>query len=189
MLLFQNDDDEEEEVPLVKKRKNPSTSQKGDEEIPDHQAKEAKKKKKIEEPKAQQTPTKVQGDEGRKKKKKEKKEIGASLRGKTVIKKAKVPRVLKIHTPSDSEESPKPKDTPQPEPVVEDPTAINQREQDGAQDDGAILTSDAPNAEERDDALNDPGVEGKKVQLHLFSYLHFSSILYCVNRLLLLFAE
>jgi hypothetical protein len=165
MLLFQGNDDEEEEVPLVRKRKKPSTSisKKGDEEMPDHQAKEAKKKKKIEEPKAQQTPTKVQGDEGRKKKKKEKKEIRASLREKTVIKKTKVPRVLKIHTPSDSEESPKPKDTPQQEPMVEDPMITNQGKQDNVQDDGTILMSDAPNAEERDDALNDPGVEGKKV--------------------------
>jgi hypothetical protein len=75
------------------------------------------------------------------------------------------------------------------EPMVEDPMTTNQGKQDNVQDDGNILMSDAPNAEERDDALNDPGVEGKKVQLHLFSYLHFSSILYCVNRLLLLFAE
>jgi hypothetical protein len=109
-----------------------------------------------------------------------------------VIKKTKVLRALKIHTPSDSEESPKPKETPapdkenvvekgqntninkdapgpketlspQPEPMVEDPMATNQGKQDNVQDDGTILMHDAPNAEARDDALNDPGVEGKKV--------------------------
>jgi hypothetical protein len=115
-LLFQDDVDEEEEIPLVRKRKQPSisTSQKDDGEVPakDKNAKEAKKKKKTEEPKAQQTPKKDQGDERRKKKKNEEKEAGVIVREKTVIKRAKVPRALKIHTPSDSEGSPKPQEIP-----------------------------------------------------------------------------
>jgi hypothetical protein len=123
-LLFQDDDDdEEEEVPLVRKRKQRpiSTSQPDDEEVPTkgQKVKETKKKNKVQELKVPQTQSKDQGDEKRKKKKNEEKELVVTLREKSVIKRTKVPRVLKIHSSSDSDQAPNPKDILEKEILVE----------------------------------------------------------------------
>jgi hypothetical protein len=102
---------------------NPSISA-GDEGKPpteDDKAKKASKKMKKQEPIAQDVPKKDQGDEDekRKKKKNEEKELVVTLREKSVIKRTKVPRVLKIHSSSDSDQAPNPKDILEKEILVE----------------------------------------------------------------------
>jgi hypothetical protein len=101
------------------KRKQPMvlTSQKSDGVAPDHKAKEAKKKKQVEEPATRTGLVKEHDEEKKKKKKDEKKKAGTTLREKTVVKKSRVPRVLKIHSSNDEDEDKNlgPKDTPQPE--------------------------------------------------------------------------
>lgn len=119
-----------------------------------------------------------------------------------MIKKTKVHRALKIHTPSDSEESPRPKENPAPEreavvekdqpvnedkevpgskddplpitqPLVEDQCAAKEGKEDNFQSDGTTFTQHAPNAEEKDNTLNDPEVEGKKVCSIHFPFFTF----------------
>jgi hypothetical protein len=151
-------EDEEEEVPLIRKRKKTSSSisQKGDEENDDHQAKEAKKKKKFEE-----------------------KEVKGKLREKKVIKKSKVPRALRIHTSTDSEESPKPKEVPaqEEEAVVEKDQHMNV--EDNLQSGDPTFTPNAPSAQAKDFPLIDPEVEGKKVYPIRFSSFISLLTFYC----------
>jgi hypothetical protein len=75
-----------------------------------------------------------------------------------------------------NDEVPGPKEDPlpQPKPLVEDQNAVKEGKEDNLQGDGTTLMQDAPNAEEKDDTLNDPEVEGKKVYSYLFSYPYFS---------------
>ena len=114
-------------------------------------------------------------------------------------------KALKIHTSSDSGETPKPTETPvqenevlvekdqatnakgddnsgpkgdplpQSEPFVEDQNATNEGKQDNVQKDGTILMQDAPNAEQRNDSLTDPEVKDKEVNFISFSNFIFSS--------------
>jgi hypothetical protein len=127
ILLFQDDDEEEEKVPLVRKRKQPSTSTSQPKEggpstqevKEDEAAKAKKKKKKVEENTAQQAPTKDQGEEKRKKKKIENKRADVVVKVKPAIKKSKVPRALKIHTPSESSDSPTPRNNTENNDVVD----------------------------------------------------------------------
>jgi hypothetical protein len=80
-------------------------------------AEKAKKKMKKQEPAAQETPKKDQGEkiERRKKKKNEDPRPMATVREKSSVKKTKVHKELKLHTSSDSGEILKPKEKPVPE--------------------------------------------------------------------------
>jgi hypothetical protein len=123
-----------------------------------------------------------------------------------MIKRTKVPRVLKIHTSSDSDETPKPKEVPvqekeilvekdqdtnveednvpgpkenplpQPEPLVEDQNATNEGKQDNVQDDGTTLMHDAPNAEQGNDSLTNHEAKDKEVNFALFSQLYIFNL-------------
>jgi type IV secretory pathway VirB10-like protein len=125
------------------------------------------------------------------------------VREKSVVKRTKVPRALKIHTPSDSDETPKSKETPvpekevlvekdqdtnanddvsgpkesplpQPEPLVEDQNATNEGQQDNVQKDNTTLMQDAPNAEQKKDTHTNPEARDKEVDF-TFSNFTFSS--------------
>ncbi|KAK2410412.1 hypothetical protein QL285_045776 [Trifolium repens] len=99
---------------------------------------------------------------------------------------------LKIHTFSDNDEIPKPKENPaseketlvekgqninvaedkvsgpkegplpQSKPLVEDQNATNEGNQDNVQKDSTILMQDAPNSEQKNDSLTNPEVEDKE---------------------------
>jgi hypothetical protein len=212
MLLSQEDDDDEEEeeeekVPLVRKRKQPSASISHQNEggPPTKEAKEDKavpalKKKKNPEVATQGTPKKDQGgkEEKRKKKKNEDPRPKSIAREKSAIKQAKVPKAIRIHTPSDSGEisqsqaqppiekenvvetdqhlkvaehkTPGPKDNPKPQPeaLVKDQNVTDEMRQDSAQKDG-----DASNAEKKGDSLTNPEVETKEVRFTLLSNFNF----------------
>jgi hypothetical protein len=206
MLLFQDDDEEEEEVPLVRKRKQPSASisnqSEGGPSTKEAKVEEANKKKKKQEPIVQEAPKKDQGekDERRRKKKNEDPRPKAIMREKSAIKKSKVPKAIRIHTPSDSSEIPKsqdkpattkeivvekdphikvaedkvpgPKDDPkpQPEPLIKDQNITDEIKRDSMQKGG-----DVPNAEQQGDSLTNPEVETKEVYFTLFSNFSFSS--------------
>jgi hypothetical protein len=132
MLLFQGDGEEEQEVPFDRKRKQPSTSTSqpkerspSTQEAGENEAATAKKKKKVEETIAQQVPTKDQGEEKGKKKKIESKRADVVVKVKSAIKKSKVHRALKIHTPSDSGGSPTPQNEIAKNDVVEPDQTVN----------------------------------------------------------------
>jgi hypothetical protein len=217
MLLFQDDDDdeEEEEVPLVRKRKRPSASIShqseggpSTKEAKEDKAEPALKKKKNPEVATQGTPKKDQGgkEEKRKKKKNEDPRPKAIVREKSAIKKAKVPKAIRIHTPSDSGEIPKsqdkpatekeivvekdqhirvaedkipgPKDDPksQPEALIKGQNVTDEMKQDSTQKGG-----DAPNAEKKGDSLTNPEVETKEVYFALFSNFNFFTLSFGLN--------
>jgi hypothetical protein len=145
---------------------------------------------------AQGTPKKDQWgkEERRKKKKNEDPRPKAIVREKSAIKKAKVPKAIRIYTSSDSGEIPKsqdepatekeivvekdqhikvaedkipgPKDDPKPQPevLIKDQNVTDEIKQDSAQKGG-----DAPNAEKKGDSLTNPEVENKEVYFILFS--------------------
>jgi hypothetical protein len=150
---------------------------------------------------AQGTPKKDQGakEERRKKKKNE------DPRPKTV-KKAKVPKAIRIHTPSGSGEIPQsqdkpitekkivvekdqhlnvaedkvlgPKDDPkpQPEPSIKDQKVTDETKRDSLQKGG-----DAPNAEQQGDSLTNSEVETKEVISLYFLTLAFLQITHWSN--------
>jgi hypothetical protein len=157
---------------------------------------------KKQEPAAQGTPKKDQGekDERRKKKKNEDPKPKATVGERSATKKTKVHKALKIHTPSDSGEIPKPKENPasekeivvekdhnikvaekvsgpkdtpkpQPEPMVEGQDALNEH----VQKDDTNLMPNAPNSEEKNDALPNPEVKDKEVYFNYISSSIFLS--------------
>jgi hypothetical protein len=142
---------------------------------------------------AQGTPKKDQGEKEERRKKKKNEDHRSKA-----IKKAKVPKAIRIHTPSDSGEIPKsqdkpttekeivvekdqhlnvaedkvpgPKDDPkpQPEPLIKDQKVTDEIKRDSMQKGG-----DAPNAEQQGDSLTNPEVETKEVYFTLFSNFNF----------------
>jgi hypothetical protein len=189
LSLFQ--DEEKQEVPFVRKRKQPSTSTSQPSEggpsaqkVEEDEAAKAKKKKKVEEPKTQQTPTKDQGGERRKKKKHEEKKAASAVKVKSIAKRPKVHRVLKIHTSSESDGNPTPqkdasekdvveqdhttKTAPQPGTLVNDQPINDEGQQDDMQP-----NKDALNAEEHGNPTTDPEVEAKEVDSTLLSNFKF----------------
>jgi hypothetical protein len=149
---------------------------------------------------SQGTPKKGQGekDEQRKKKKNEDPKPKGMMREKSAIKKVKVPKAIRIHTPSDSGEIPPSQgqtaadkeievETDQNLKVAEDtipgskgdpqsqPEALinNQNVSDEIKQDSTQKGDDAPKAEKKGDSLNGPEVEAKEVYFVLFSNFNF----------------
>jgi hypothetical protein len=79
--------------------------------------------------------------------------------------KLKCTRHSKSIPPSDSGETPKPQENPasEKEVVVEGQDASNEEQQEQVQKDGTNLIPNAPNSEEKNDALTNPEIEDKKV--------------------------
>jgi hypothetical protein len=207
MLLFQGDGEEEQEVPFVRKRKQPSTSTSqpkegapSTEDVSEDEAATAKKKKKIEETLAQQAPTKDQGEEKRKKKKTENKRAEVVVKIKSAIKKSKVHRAIKIHTPSESGGSPTPKNDTAKNDVVEPDQTVNTAGEetagpkgDSASQSGTLVkdqkvddegkqndqhgNEDAPNTEKEQDNPTVPEVETKEVCFTLVSQFQIFHII------------
>jgi uncharacterized phage infection (PIP) family protein YhgE len=122
------------------------------------------------------------------------------MREKSVIKKSKVPKAIRIHTPSDSSEIPKsqdkpstakeivvekdphikvaedkvpgPKDDPKPQP---EPSIKDQNVTDGTKQDSVQKGGDAPNVEQQGGSLTNPEVEIKEVCFALISNFNFCS--------------
>jgi hypothetical protein len=185
---------------LVRKRKQPSTSTSQPKEggpstqevKEDEAAKAKKKKKKVEENTAQQAPTKDQGEEKRKKKKIENKRADVVVKVKSAIKKSKVHRALKIHTPSESSDSPTPQNNTAKNDVVEPDQTVKTAGEatagpkgDPASQSGTLVkdhkiddegkqsdkqgNEDAPNTEKEQDNPTVPEVETKEVYFTLVS--------------------
>jgi hypothetical protein len=154
------------------------------------------KKKKVEEPKTQQTPIKDQGGERRKKKKHEEKKAASAVKVKSIAKRPKVHRVLKIHTSSESDGNPTPQkdasekdvveqdhttktaeegvDEPKGDPAPQPGTLVNDQPiNDEGQQDDMQPNKNALNAEEHGNPTTDPEVEAKEVNSTLLSNFKF----------------
>jgi hypothetical protein len=172
-----------------------STGGEGGSFAKEDKAEPALKKMKNQETVAQGTPKKDQGEKEERRKKKKNEDHRPKA-----IKKAKVPKAIRIHTPSDSGEIPKsqdnpttekeivvekdqhlklaedkvpgPKDDPkpQPEPLIKYQNVTDEIKRDIMQKGG-----DVPNAEQQGDSLTNPDVETKEVYFTLFSNFSFSS--------------